>query len=174
MLLALSQPLPMQSKESRRLISTTGLDVDRISSLCRPLFDEIQLSQPTFIWAGVFGSVSKGTQPPNSDVEIVVGYSPDIEVDVREKNMATFMERLSETLGVKVKVIPVTESGRFHYDGLGAVLSAKTIWGDVSWFETARSTAMDLLLQGYSRIKEAKDIFRLIQQTLLMTEVPIV
>lgn len=60
-------------------MSTTDLDINRTSSLCRPLFEEIHSSHPSFMWAGVFWSVSRGTHKPDSEVDIVVGYSPDAD-----------------------------------------------------------------------------------------------
>lgn len=52
--------------------------------------------------------------------------------------------------------------------------SAQTIWGDISWAEATRSTAMDLLQQGYARIKKARELMSQVQRTLLSTKVSIV
>ena len=155
---------------------TTNLDIDRISSLCRPVFEEIHSCHPSFMWAGVFGSVSRGTQRSDSDVDIVVGYSPDADffVDVCG-NMAVFLKRLPETLGVEVDVIAfIQRSKTFRYIDMEAILTAKTIWGDVSWPEASRDTAVDLLQQGYARIKKAGEMMSHIRRTLLETEVLIV
>jgi predicted nucleotidyltransferase len=109
----------MQFNKYSKLVSTTDLDINRISSLCCPLFEEIHSSHPSFMWAGVFGSVSRGTQRPDSNVDIVVGYSPDADFwdDVCD-NMATFLERLPETLGVEVDVIAVTQVTQENFDTL--------------------------------------------------------
>jgi predicted nucleotidyltransferase len=155
---------------------TTNLDIDRISSLCCPVFEEIHSCHPSFMWAGVFGSVSRGTQRSDSDVDIVVGYSPDADffVDVCG-SMALFLKRLPETLGVEVDVIAfIQRTKTFRYVDMEAILTAKTIWGDVSWPEASRDTAVDLLQQGYARIKKAGEMMSHIRRTLLATEVLIV
>jgi len=128
------------------------------------------------MWAGVFGSVSRGTQRSDSDVDIVVGYSPDPDffVDVCG-SMALFLKRLPETLGVEVDVIAfIQRSKTFRYVDMEAILTAKTIWGDVSWPEASRDTAVDLLQQGYARIKKAGEMMSHIRRTLLAIEVLIV
>ena len=38
------------------------------------------------------------------------------------------------------------------------MLTAKTIWGDVSWAEVTRGAAVDLLQQGYPRIKKVGEL----------------
>ncbi|KIM87395.1 hypothetical protein PILCRDRAFT_275161 [Piloderma croceum F 1598] len=58
-----------------RSMPTTALDIDLISSLCRPIFEEAHSLHPTISWAGIFGSVSRGAQWPDSDVDVLVGYS---------------------------------------------------------------------------------------------------
>lgn len=119
-------------------------------------------------------------QSPDSNVDIVVGYSPDADFwdDVCD-NMATFPERLPETLDVEVDVIAVTQVTQenecfFRYIDMEAMLSAKTIWGDISWAEATRSTAMDLLQQGYARIKKTREIMSHVRRKLLSTKVSIV
>jgi predicted nucleotidyltransferase len=115
--------------QSNKLMPTTDLDIHRISSLCRPLFEEVHSYHPSFMWAGVFGSVSRGTQRPDSDVDIVVGYSPDADFfDDVCGSMALFVKRLPETLGVEVDVIAFKKQSKtFRYVEMEAMLSAKTI-----------------------------------------------
>jgi predicted nucleotidyltransferase len=155
---------------------TTDLDINRISSLCRPLFEEIHSCHPSFMWAGVFGSVSRGTQRPDSDVDIVVGYSPEADffIDICG-SMALFLKRLPEMLGVEVDVVAFTQQSRtFLYVDMEAMLSAKTIWGNVSWPEASRNTATDLLQQGYTRMKKAGEMMSYIWQPLLAIEVLVI
>jgi len=70
----------MQYPSDIRPVSSTELDIDlRVSSLCHPIFEEAHSLCPTIAWAGVFGSVSQGTRRPDSDVDILVGYSKDTD-----------------------------------------------------------------------------------------------
>jgi len=123
------------------------------------------------VWAGVFGSVSRGTQRSDSDVDIVVGFSPgaDFYVDVCG-SMPLFLKELPETLGVEVDVIAFTQQGTIRYVDMEALLSAKMIWGDVSWPEASRNIAMDLLQKGYARLKKAGEMMSHIRKTLLSIE----
>ncbi|KAF5371862.1 hypothetical protein D9615_009565 [Tricholomella constricta] len=143
----LSAPLSMQYS---KLMSTTDPNIDRISSLCRPLFEEVHSSHPSFMWAGVFGSVSRGTQRPDhdSDVDIVVGYSPDSDflVDVCG-SQSLFLKRLPETLGAEVDVIPFVQQSK-----------------------TFRGQSGYLLQQGYARMKKAGETMSHIRRTLLSIE----
>jgi predicted nucleotidyltransferase len=102
---------------SSKLMPTTELNIDRVKTLCRPLFEEIHSCHPSLAWAGVFGSVSRGTQRPDSDVDIVVGYSTDAGfiTDVC-RGIASFMQRLPETLGVEVDVVAsIQELSKEHF-----------------------------------------------------------
>jgi predicted nucleotidyltransferase len=125
---------------SSKLMPTTDLNIDRFKTLCRPLFEEIHSCHPSFMWAGVFVSVSRGTQRPDSDVDIVVGYSPDADflADVCG-GMALFLRRLPGTLGVEVDVIAFIQNSHLRFIDIEAILTAKTIWGDVSWPESTEA-----------------------------------
>lgn len=59
----------------RRTVPTTDLDIPYIESLCRPVSDAASSEYPVIAWAGVFGSVGRGTQRSDSDVDIILGYS---------------------------------------------------------------------------------------------------
>jgi predicted nucleotidyltransferase len=128
------------------------------------------------MWAGVFGSVSRGTQRPDSDVDIVVGYSPDADFwDDVCGSMASFVEQLPKTLGVEVDVIAFTKQIKtFRYVDMEAMLSAKTVWGDDSWPKASRDIAVDLLQKGYARLKKAEEMMSRIRQTILSIEVVII
>jgi hypothetical protein len=69
---------------------------------------------------------------------------------------------------VEVDVVPfVQQSKIFRY-------VAETIWGDVSWPEASRDTALDLLQKGYVRMKKAEEMMSHVRRTLVSTEVLIV
>jgi len=153
------------SSETR---STTNLDIDRVKQLCGPIFEAIHSRHPSFVWAGVFGSVSRGTQKPDSDVDIVVGYTRDAKFFRDVCDDMTVLERLPETLGVEVDVVAFIEHAQtFRYIDMEALLTAKTIWGDESWLEATRATAMYLLKDGYARMKRGEEMMSHVRKTLL-------
>jgi hypothetical protein len=51
---------------------------------------------------------------------------------------------------------------------LASYTDSKTIWGNVSWPEASRDAAVDLLPQGYVRVKKAEEMMSHVQQTLLL------
>ena len=101
--------------------------------LCYPIFEEARSLRPMILRAGVFGSVIRGTQRPESDVDIIVGYSKhaDFWYDVCG-SLSWLMDNLTEVLGQTVDVIPYLQNSEMAYVHMEALLTAKTIWGDAS------------------------------------------
>jgi predicted nucleotidyltransferase len=159
-------------KSDTRSVPTTELDIGLILSLCRPVFAEARSRHPTISWAGVFGSVSRGTQRPDSDVDILVGYSKhaDLGRDVCG-SFTWLMDNLTEVLGRKADVVLYLQNSEMTYIHMEALLSAKTIWGDVSWLMTSRKPAEHMLRQGYARTKKTSEMLSRIQETILLFEV---
>jgi predicted nucleotidyltransferase len=151
-----------------RSVPTTELDIDLISSLCRPIFEEAHSLHPTISWAGIFGSVSRGAQRPDSDVDALVGYSKhaDFWRDVCG-SINWLGDNLSDVLARKVDVVTYVEDREMAYVHMEALLTAKTIWGDASWFVASRDSAEKILRQGYGRTKKAREMLLCIQKTVL-------
>jgi len=123
-------------------------------------------------WAGVFGSVSRDMQRPDSDVDILVGYSKDADFwrDVCG-SINGLIDNLSEVLGRKTDVVPYMQNREMAYVHMEALLTAKTIWGDASWFMTSRDSAESILRLGYVRTKKAREMLSYVQETVLSFKV---
>jgi predicted nucleotidyltransferase len=100
----------MQYPSDIRSVPSNELDIDLISSLCHPIFEEARSLRPTIAWAGVFGSVSRGTQRPDSDVDILVGYSKDADFlhDVCG-SINWLTDSLSDVLAREVDIVPSSD-----------------------------------------------------------------
>ena len=163
----LLDPLSIQSN------TTPSQYIDRIKTLCRPLLEEIHSNHPSFKWAGISSPVNKNTESSNSNVNIVIGFSPDADFfDDLDEGRELLENRLPEALGAGVGVtgfIQPTESTQ--YVDMGALLTARTIWGDISWLDINQGVALDLLQQGYAKIKEADDLMSNAQRTLSAIQV---
>jgi predicted nucleotidyltransferase len=126
------------------------------------------------MWAGVFGSVSRGTQKPDSDVDILVGFSQGTDLFyVVCDAYDIFKQRLPQVLGREVDVIPFVENrpngmGYVHMEGL---LSSKTIWGEESWAEDNRKVAEGVLREGFTATMDALKLMRGIRKRLPSSEV---
>jgi len=156
-----------------RTVPTTDLDIPYLQSLCRPVFDSV-CPRYLIAWAGVFGSVGRGTQRSDSDVDIILGYSRETENSlfyVCDSMELLLYQRLPETLGRSVDLLPFVEGyGWLQYPHLEALLAAKTIWGDPSWPKAAQATAERLLRQEYSRTPKALDIMSDLQKSMTQIE----
>ncbi|KAM6499602.1 hypothetical protein JOM56_005110 [Amanita muscaria] len=141
-------------------IPTTQLSLDRLSTLCRPVFEEEQSRNPVIAWAGIFGSVQRGTQRPDSDVDFLVGYAADAEFCADVCGSYTQLQRrLPEILGREVDLVVFKQdSDNFGYVHLEALLTAETIWGDPSWVHSSREAAERLLREGYETSKKALQV----------------
>jgi predicted nucleotidyltransferase len=153
-------------------VPTTELDINLISFICCPVFEEARSLHPMISWAGVFGSVSRGMQRPDSDVDILVGYSKDADFwcDVCG-SINGLIDNLSEVLGRKADVVPYMQNREMAYVHMEALLTAKTIWGDASWLTTSRDSAESMLRLGYARTKKAREMLSYVQEMVLSFEV---
>lgn len=158
----------MHYQSDIRSVPTTELDIDLISSLCHPIFEEAHSLHPTISWAGIFGSVSRDTQRPDSDVDVLVGYSKhaDFWHDVCG-SINWLGDNLSDVLARKADVVPYVEDCEMAYVHMEALLTAKTIWGNASWLVTSRDSAENILRQGYGRMRKAREMLSSIQKTVL-------
>jgi predicted nucleotidyltransferase len=158
----------MQYQSDICSVPSTELDIDLISSLCHPIFEEAHSLRPTIAWAGVFGSVSRGTQRPDSDVDILVGYSKDADFwhDVCG-SINWLTDNLSGVLGREVDVVPYVENCEMGYVHMEALLTTKSIWGDASWLVVSRDSAEKTLREGYTRTKNAREIWLRVRETVL-------
>ena len=156
-----------------RMVPTTDLNIPYIRSLCRPVFDAASSECPRIAWAGVFGSVSRGAQRSDSDVDIIVGYSRDADYfeDVCG-SIELLNQRLSEILGRSVDVVPFVDATKaIAYVHLEALLTSKTVWGDPAWPKASKAAAERLLRQEYSRTRKAADIMSDLEQKLTLIQV---
>lgn len=163
----LLDPLSIQSN------TTPSQYIDRIKTLCRPLLEEIHSNHPSFKWAGISSPVNKNTESSNSNVNIVIGFSPDADFfDDLDEGLELLEDRLPEALGMEVGVAGfIQQTETTQYVDMGALLTARTIWGDVSWLDINQGVALDLLQQGYAKIKEADDLMSNAQRTLSAIQV---
>ncbi|KAM6499587.1 hypothetical protein JOM56_005095 [Amanita muscaria] len=141
-------------------VPTTQLSLDRLSTLCRPVFEEERSRNPMIAWAGIFGSVQRGTQRPDSDVDFLVGYAADAEFCTDMCGSYTQLQRrLPAILGRQVDLVVFKQdSHNFGYVQLEALLTAETIWGDPSWVHSSREAAERLLREGYETSKKALQV----------------
>lgn len=150
----------------------TSLDVTTIRDICRPLFDTINSQTSTFVWAGVFGSVSRGTQRDSSEVDILLGYAPNARFfeDVCG-DMGILVDQLPEVLGLRVDVIQHVQDRSMGIVQVEALLSAKTIWGNEQWLPPQRDKAESVLRQSYQKLNEAERMMRAVRQRVLRSKV---
>ena len=153
--------------------NTPPSHIDRIKTLCCPLLEEIHSNHPSFKWAGIFGPVNRNTESSNSNVNIVIGFSPDADFfDDLDEGLDLLENRLPEVLGVGVGVAGfIQQTETTQYVDMGALLTARTIWGDDSWLDINRGVALELLQRGYAKIKEADDLMSNAQRTLSAIQV---
>ncbi|KIL63740.1 hypothetical protein M378DRAFT_656589 [Amanita muscaria Koide BX008] len=156
-------------------IPTTQLSLDRLSTLCRPVFEEERSRNPVIAWAGIFGSVQRGTQRPDSDVDFLVGYAADAEFCADVCGSYTQLQRrLPEILGREVDLVVFKQdSDNFGYVHLEALLTAETIWGDPSWVHSSREAAERLLREGYETSKKALQVASRLYERLPSSRVSI-
>ncbi|KIL56827.1 hypothetical protein M378DRAFT_172366 [Amanita muscaria Koide BX008] len=154
------RPPPPHSRLSPSIstVPTTQLTLDRLSVLCHPVFEQERFNNPMAAWAGIFGSVQRGTQRPDSNVNFLIGYAAGT-VWGRPSRME-LSERLSEILGREVDVEVFTQNDyAFECVHIEALLTAKTIWGDPpSWVHSSREEAERQLREGYETMKRALQV----------------
>jgi len=155
--------LPVSRNQSASY-STLIAYLNQVESTCRPVFEEAKSRLPSFLYAGVFGSVSRGSQRLDSDVDILVGYSKNANffrdfwgiVDL-------FKQRLPQALGREVDVIPC-KWGTYIWKDC-------SIWGEESWAEDNRKAAECVLREGFTTTMEALQLMRSVQRRLPSSEV---
>jgi predicted nucleotidyltransferase len=114
-----------------------------------PIFEEARSIHPTISQAGVFGSVSRGAQRYNSDVDILVGHSKYAEFwrDVCG-SFTGLMASLSEVL-----VVPYVQNRERSYVHMETLLTVKIIWRDALWLMMSRDSAENILRQGRNKAR---------------------
>ena len=97
-----------QSQNDLRSLPTTHLRLDQLASLSAPVFSDVNSRFPTLEWAGVFGSFSRGTQRPDSDIDVLVGHSSDADflADVCGA-LYELLEALPSALGREADIVNV-------------------------------------------------------------------
>ena len=105
---------------------------------------------------------------PDSDVDILVGYSKDADVlhDICG-SINWLTDNLSDVLGREVDVVPYVENCEMGYVHMEALLTTKTIWGDASWLVASRDTAEKTLREGYTRTKNVREIWLHVRERVL-------
>lgn len=86
------------------VVPTAELDTSRMSSLCRP-----HSRHPMISWAGVFGSVGRDKQQPDSDI----GYSKDADF---WRDVCGSIDNLFQVPGRKADVVPHMQNHETAYD----------------------------------------------------------
>lgn len=94
-------------------------------------------SDPGFchiLWAGVFGSVSRGEQKRSSDVDVVVIWDPDHPAGwvQQDKNVpyVYLEEALHEAWAREIDVVEIEGGELLLYVDVEALVSARTIYGN--------------------------------------------
>jgi predicted nucleotidyltransferase len=151
-----------------RSVPTTELELDRIKTICRPIFEATRTRHSAFSWAGLFGSVSRGTQRPDSDIDIMVGYSDNTNYFHHVcYDMAEFNESLPEAFGREVDIVPFVHGEHMGYVHMEGLLTAQTIWGEKSWPEIDRVNAERLLREGHVRMINASEMMSRLRETTI-------
>jgi predicted nucleotidyltransferase/uncharacterized protein with HEPN domain len=168
-------PLPnsrVMTQRDVRTVPTTDLNVDFLRSLCHPTLDAAKSEFPPIVWAGVFGSVGRGTQRPNSDVDIMVGFSRDADF-MRDVcgSIESLKEGLAAGLGREVDVVHFIDGSAMGHVHLEALLAGKTIWGDPSWLTTNATAAERQLRDEYATTLEATTQIANLQSKLALINV---
>jgi len=76
-------------------------------------------------------------------------------------------DNLSDVLAREVDVVPYVENCEMGYVHMEALLTTKTIWGDASWLVASRDSAEKTLREGYTRTKNAREIWLRVRETVL-------
>ena len=163
-----------QSQTDLRSLPTTHLRLDHLASLTAPVFSDIKSRFPTLEWVGVFGSVSRGTQRPDSDIDVLVGHASgaDFLADVCGA-LYELLEALPRAVGREVDVVNVVRGRPMGYVQMEGLLTSKTLWGAPSWPRGAQVEAEALLKDGYRRTKDAADLADKVFERLPSSEVRI-
>lgn len=153
-------PLPPIQSQIRNL-PTTELSIPFIASVCNPIFEKLKLEFPYLAWVGVFGSVSRGTQRPDSDIDFLVGHNTGADL-LRDLggSMNALTEALPEALGREVDIVHVIQGNPRGYVQLEGLLTSKTIWGDPSWPAEDQKKAIEVLRDVHVRFSKAALIYR--------------
>jgi predicted nucleotidyltransferase len=110
--LSLRGPDELASNQSESY-SPADIYINQVAATCRPVFKDVKSRIPSFMWAGVFGSVSRGMQRPDSDVDILVGYSTAADANWMKDVVVTvnfLQHRLAEVFDREFDVIPFIEN----------------------------------------------------------------
>lgn len=164
-----SVPAPISS------IPTTEISVERLKDLSKNAFLDVKTRCPSIEWVGVFGSVSRGTQRPDSDIDLIIGHASDADYfsDVGG-SMSELQEVMPEALGREVDIVHVVKGKPLGYVQMEALLSCKTVLGDPSWPVESQESAKRLLREGYSRLIRATVLFKEIVHELPSKQVRII
>ena len=92
-----------QSQTDLRSLPTTHLRLDHLASLTAPVFSDITSRFPTLEWAGIFGSVSRGTQRPDSDIDVLFVLPDDLERESGERDVHALAAPMAAWTGNDVR-----------------------------------------------------------------------
>ena len=122
-------------------------------------------------WAGVFGSFSRNQQTLTSDIDMIIGYRPQVDGPFWNQGLACerFATRAPKVFGRKVRVLPMLSQDVTSYYMLEALLTCVTAYGPEDWHDCARKKAYSTLEEGHGRLWKAYRIICQIENALETT-----
>ena len=119
-------------------------------------------------WIGVYGPFSRNEQTRESDINMIIGCKPDVDMESFDwfGLTADVEERGFRVFGRKVKVEPCFERDLtcVGYELIEALLTCVTVYGSENWHEYPRRQAHAMLDDGYTRLRKAHHIMSQIEQ----------
>lgn len=141
----------------------------RIRHRCPELFNDPKCTP--LCWAGVFGSFSRNQQTPKSNIDMIIGYRPQVDGPFWSQGVACerFATRAPKLFGRKVRVLPMLTQDVTSYYMLEALLTCVTVYGPEDWHDCARKKAHSTLEESHARLWKAYRIICQIENALETT-----
>ena len=152
-----------------RMVMKPVQSLAEIRHRCPELFKDPKCKP--LCWAGVFGSFSRNQQTRASDIDMIIGYRPDVDESTWDQDIASerFATRAPKIFGRKVDVLHLWTQDVGSYDMLEALLTCVTVYGPEDWHDCSRTKARSMLDEGYERLRKAYRIMCQIGNALEMT-----
>jgi predicted nucleotidyltransferase len=131
------------------------------------------LQDPSFApicWVGLFGSISRSTHSPTSDVDLILGYENTTKVYSLIGAVSTAAEK---RFGRPVELLHLFNRQVTAYLTMEALLTSVTVYGPDEWPAKLRETSRAYLNDGYHRFKQAYSLLREIQTCVNATHVEV-